>query len=330
MIYTLSSDTLTMFVKNRPYVIHNSHPSWPKMMDIIKGVVDQPSDDELIELLSVREAMKKAISDERVTVGYDGIYFQGNLLTGYMAERIFQMSRQGLQIDPWIKFLDKMMDHHSKQIFDDLFAWMEASRMPVTPDGNFIAYKKVNTDYRSFHASPDGSHLLHTKGEVVEMPRREVDDRRERTCSTGLHFASYDYAANSYYGGRGRMIVLEIDPRDVVSIPTDYNQQKGRAARYKMIDELEDMHVDPLTDTLVYDNDDDDEDTFGWYEEGGLNEMLSVDAGDIVKCVDHEGEDLTVGRDYKVCYDVDYDHLYVVGDNGHRTIRGLFHVRLND
>ena len=37
-------------------------------------------------------------------------------------------------------------------------------------------------------------------------------------------------------------LILKINPRDVVSIPTDYNASKGRACRYEVIGEL---GVDP-------------------------------------------------------------------------------------
>ena len=67
------------------------------------------------------------------------------------------------------------------------------------------------------------------------MPRNQVDENKDRTCSSGLHFCSYDYLA--HFGGE-RIMVLKINPKDVVSIPTDYNNSKGRCARYLVVDEL--------------------------------------------------------------------------------------------
>ena len=63
------------------------------------------------------------------------------------------------------------------------------------------------------------------------MPRHKVDDRSENTCSHGLHFCSQSYLPH-YAGGTGRILLLKIDPADVVSIPTDYNNAKGRACKY--------------------------------------------------------------------------------------------------
>ena len=71
------------------------------------------------------------------------------------------------------------------------------------------------------------------------MERNQVDDDQNQTCSTGLHFCSQEYL--NHFGG-ARTVIVKINPRDVVSIPNDYNNSKGRACRYEVIGEL---GVDP-------------------------------------------------------------------------------------
>jgi hypothetical protein len=39
------------------------------------------------------------------------------------------------------------------------------------------------------------------------------------------------------FGGE-RTVIVKINPRDVVSIPTDYDNSKGRACRYEVIGEV--------------------------------------------------------------------------------------------
>jgi hypothetical protein len=79
-------------------------------------------------------------------------------------------------------------------------------------------------------------------GKIVEMERNAVDDNMHNTCSTGLHFCSKEYLP--HFGNRDsgkkadRVVILKINPRDVVSIPADYNATKGRACRYEVIGEL--------------------------------------------------------------------------------------------
>ena len=64
-----------------------------------------------------------------------------------------------------------------------------------------------------------------------------VDDNQNNTCSSGLHFCSQEYLS-SFGDSSSRTMILKINPRDVVSIPTDYNNSKGRACRYEVIGEL--------------------------------------------------------------------------------------------
>jgi hypothetical protein len=45
----------------------------------------------------------------------------------------------------------------------------------------------------------------------------------------------------NHFGG-ARTVIVKVNPRDVVSIPSDYNGAKGRTCRYEVIGEL---GVDP-------------------------------------------------------------------------------------
>jgi hypothetical protein len=74
-------------------------------------------------------------------------------------------------------------------------------------------------------------------GTVVEMERNQVDDNKDQTCSTGLHFCGLSYL-DHFGGSDSRVVIVKIDPADVVSIPSDYNGAKGRACRYEVIGEM--------------------------------------------------------------------------------------------
>lgn len=256
LIFTLAENSLTLFVGMRPHTITRSHHNWDRLMRIVKGEEALPDDAELTRLLDVRQVIQ---SNDRIEIVGDELTVDGRVLNTYLTRRIVGMSQQGIDPKPWISFLDKLMQNPSKQVYDDLYTWLEASNMPINSDGRFWAYKKVDENLQSYHASPDGTHLQHQLGKYLSMPRREVDDRRENTCSTGLHFCGWDYL-RSYYGHSGKVIALLIDPADVVSIPTDYNFQKGRACGYTPVYVLADEDVKhvfdgegPLEGYYVYD-----------------------------------------------------------------------------
>ena len=129
---------------------------------------------------------------------------------------------------------------------DELYGYLEANNQPITEDGCFIAYKRVRLNYKDIHSGT----MDNSVGKTPSMDRGEVNDDREVTCSTGLHFCGMSYL--KHFPG-GRIVIVKVNPADVVSIPKDYNAAKGRACKYEVIGELEnDLEEDKLAATSVY------------------------------------------------------------------------------
>jgi hypothetical protein len=141
------------------------------------------------------------------------------------------MLQEGFPIEPMVNFMENLYQNPSKRSVDELYNFLEKSQLPITPDGHFLAYKKVRANYMDCHTGT----MDNSVGKIVEMERNEVDDNKDRTCSAGLHFCSLGYLG--HFGGE-RIMIVKINPRDVVSIPSDYNDTKGRACRYEVIGEL--------------------------------------------------------------------------------------------
>ncbi|KKL77279.1 hypothetical protein LCGC14_2036440, partial [marine sediment metagenome] len=87
-------------------------------------------------------------------------------------------------------------------------------------------------------------------------------------------------------GGGGRTVIVEINPRDVVAIPVDYGNAKGRCCRYTVVGEIEtgkDEHV-PEDHTfgtaLVTGYDSHDRDSGDWVSKDEAAEILCGDALD--------------------------------------------------
>lgn len=64
------------------------------------------------------------------------------------------------------------------------------------------------------------------------MRREDVDPDRNKCCSRGLHVASWEYAA-TYMGEV--LIEVQVNPKDVVAVPLDYNFGKMRTCRYRVV-----------------------------------------------------------------------------------------------
>ena len=83
----------------------------------------------------------------------------------------------------------------------------------------------------------------------------------------GFHAGSLDYAEG--FGRGGNLMIVEINPADVVSVPNDSDCQKLRTCKYKVVSLFKRKLVEPLCDE--YGDYDSHEDIYGEsdnYEEG--------------------------------------------------------------
>lgn len=227
---------LTVYLDGVPFNITSAHMNYTCIYDYLTLGGD---DVEYVrELIDEEKAIQDKVAEyDDITVSDGEVTYKGETVTGYLTDMMVRLLNRGTDIAPWAKFLRKLQKNPAKHAVDELYQWMEKAKMPLMPNGNFLAYKKVQDDYSSSHRNADGSTFWNFLGTKVKMPRNKVDDDRNRTCSSGLHFCSYEYLPQ-YMGTRGKVLLLEINPKNVVSIPTDYDFTKGRASAYKIVGEL--------------------------------------------------------------------------------------------
>jgi hypothetical protein len=220
----------------RPFTVTDSHRNYSAIVEALKA----KEYDRIHELVNTAAAFAKqapgqAFTD-RVTIDAEGgnVFVDGEPMHGVIIDRIFSMMQFGFDVKPIVTFLDNLLQNPSKSAIEELYSFMEVGGMPITEDGHFIAWKRVQSDMRSFYDNK----VIHEFGVELSMPREQCNPNRNETCSAGLHFCSQTYLSQ-YNGGDGRILILKINPRDVVSIPSDYNNAKGRACAYVPIGELE-------------------------------------------------------------------------------------------
>lgn len=225
---TITPNSLTLIVDGATHVLtEESHPNYAKIRTAWK-TKDIDSIRSLLDLTS----HLAGVMDGRVTVNHGVVELDGFSLDNTITDRIIEQHDEGFDAAPMCNFLANLHDNPSKQAVDELYLFLEASDLPITDDGCFIAYKMVRDDYKDNHTGTFDNSV----GQILEMPRNQVDDRRNNTCSTGFHFCSQGYLG--FYGGGGHVMVLKVNPRDVVSIPSDYENAKGRACRYEIVGEI--------------------------------------------------------------------------------------------
>lgn len=238
--FVFSGNVITVFPSGVPHQVDATHPNF----NTLRGMVltgPLTDEDEVRRLAAPAEEIVAKLANVkhfgRVTVGYDAIMLDGKVIHSYLADCILNLAGRGEDVTPYANFMNKLYENPSQTAIDELFLWLEAAKMPITPEGTFLAYKKVREDFTSFADSSFKNEV----GTYVEMDRNKVDPDRYRTCSAGLHFCSQSYLPQFHSGGI--VVVVEINPADVVAISADYNNAKGRAWRYFIHSVIEEQHT---------------------------------------------------------------------------------------
>jgi hypothetical protein len=243
--YIILEDSITLVLNMKQRNIDCSHPNFDEIVEAVR-CEDWKAVEKLVDVVKTIKTFVGDDSGLNVDVNAGVITYNGREIHSTLTNRIFTMIEEGFNATPLINFLRNLMENPSKRAVDELYGFLEYGKMPITPDGCFLAYKRVRDDYKSVHDGKTDNSI----GNVVEMPRNAVDEDSQQTCSYGLHFCSHEYLG--YFSG-DRVVVLKVNPRDVVAIPVDYNNTKGRACRYEVVGELSPEDVQKALGQNVWD-----------------------------------------------------------------------------
>ena len=236
--YVLSGDTLNVAIPGgKSYLVRRDN--FEAFDELLTALRDDSADVEAItNLLDVQKALSFAVDGfDDITVTDGAVLYKGEPIDNSLCTRIIEMTRQGFDAGPLVRFLSNLMLNPSSSSVRELYGFLGACQMPLTEDGHFIAYKIVKEDYTDIYTGK----MDNSPGKRVWMLRNQVDDDRTRTCSRGLHACSKTYLPNyGSLGGSDRVVILKINPAHVVSVPTDYNNAKMRVSEYFVLGELHD------------------------------------------------------------------------------------------
>lgn len=246
--YTVTPFGISFIVKGHSRVIAKDHSNY----DAIKTAVFDGDIDQVVNLTDIIAFIAKLTKGD-VQISNDAVRYKDGSreVPVYLATRILDNIRNKEPIEPICRMTEKLMENPNMDILEDLYRWIEKGNMPIAEDGDIIAFKKVQGDYYSVHSGPDGK-LFQGIGELVKMPREDCDERRDVTCSRGLHFCSYDYLEKFGAAGSSKVIIVKINPKNIVAIPTDYNHTKGRCCEFLVIDEVPETEARQFFNGNVY------------------------------------------------------------------------------
>ena len=246
---------LTLVLNNRTYQVLPDHINYKMILEALPIATA----DELLDIVDVEKAVA-TFSDGLVEIKNGQVTYEGEIVHGSISKRILEFMSKGLPFQPLVNFLNNLMENPSMQSQKELYDFLEHENLAITSDGHFLAYKAVRSDFKDKYRGTFDNSI----GNVVTMQRAKVDDNRARGCSDGLHAGALNYVAS--YGSvenGDRIVIVKINPRDVVSVPSDCNCEKLRTCRYEVIAEYEGELIKPLySSDFSYDehNDYDDDD----------------------------------------------------------------------
>lgn len=223
----ISDDTVTIFHHGSIITAHSSDP----VFDSVIAALADENYELAMELLDKPAVISKFVDSTKLQIKGYTVYYDGTPLPDGLTRRILKMREQGFNIAPMAQFAERLFNNPSERAIEELFGFLDVNELPITDDGCFMAYKRVRANFTDVHSGQ----FSNAVGNTVKMERKDVDDDANRTCSAGLHFCSLGYL--KHFTG-SKLVALKIDPADVVSIPIDYDNTKGRCCRYEVIEEL--------------------------------------------------------------------------------------------
>lgn len=253
--YILTDNSLTVVLTNKTHTMSSDSPNFPQA----KKALAEERWGDLEDLFDMAKAIQN-YADGNIRVENNKIFYKEDEVHNHVVDRILDFMTNDLPFKPVVRFLDKLMDNPSRRAVKELYNFLEHKSMPLTPDGNFLAYKGVKEDFTDCYSGKFDNSV----GQVLEMQRNGVCDDAEIGCSYGFHAGSHEYA-KGYASGGGNLMIVEINPADVVSVPNDCSCQKLRTAKYRVVAHHSTIER-PLDESLIgdYYNEESDDYSNDW------------------------------------------------------------------
>jgi hypothetical protein len=290
-----TNGSVTLFLKDECLTVANDHPNYNKIVEALKK-----GEFDIIEnLVNIAKAVTQYASGQ-ITVQNGQVFYGSFPLHNTLTNRILSMMHEGFKFDHMVKFLENLMQNPSNRAVNETYTFLENYGLPITDDGCFLAYKAVRNDYMDIYSGK----LDNRVGCAPSIPRNMVDENYERDCSTGLHVGALDYVVQYGHFVKGaeinvngnRLLIVKVNPKDVVSVPKYENHPKMRVTQYLVVSEIKDI-VKEL-DKVVYTSNAENLDPDRTYDETSCEEESEHDES-------HDG-DGGVGP---------YDEGYAVGES---------------
>jgi hypothetical protein len=236
LAYAITDNNISVNFDNQTHIISRSDALAEKLIQALR----EGRKDDIPELISASKRIEQ-YGQGAFSVSNGLIFVNGQPVHEVLSRKILKFQAEGLPHQPLVKFAENLQKNPSFRAVTELFQFLEKNDHPITDEGNFIAYKRVRSDFKDIHSGTFDNSV----GVTVEMPRNQVNEDSTQTCSNGLHVANWTYAHTqfaSHNPSTDLMLEVEVNPENVVSIPVDYDQSKMRVSKYKVLGVVDKEH----------------------------------------------------------------------------------------
>ena len=226
--YSLTNDSVTVIVDGNATTVAKGKLNY----NLIRDALLNEEWDLVPNLLTPKQALGDYLHGSPFRVKDDVLEFHNGDGT-YMvvplafADRIRASADKGESPIAYMSFFARLQKNPSARSVEQLWPFLGHQGIPVESTGHFLAYKAVNENLTDCHTGT----IDNSPGLIVRVQRNKVSDDPNHACHFGLHVGSLEYA--SRFGTR--LLIVRVDPANVVSIPHDASSQKMRVCEYEVV-----------------------------------------------------------------------------------------------
>lgn len=238
--YILSDTFVSVVSDGFPVTIYKQDMRYPRVIDCIKN-----KDWEGLHTAVSFSKTILSLTHKRVSVKNDTLYYRGEKVNHSLTNKILKYSADGFDVLYLLKFLNKLFRNKNPRSIETLYAYIERYKMPINESGNFLALKAVTSDLKDKWTGT----IDNSVGAIPQVKRKDCNTDPSNACSRDtLHCGNINYVKN-YARGDDKIILVEVNPKDVVNCPNNCGFEKLQVCKYKVLKCLGDKN-----DVMAFDS----------------------------------------------------------------------------
>jgi hypothetical protein len=224
--FTLTNTSVTVVWQGKPYIFQKGTPNFT----VIRNAILAEEWNKIPQLLTVDSSLAEWAKGEFSVQG-DQLFYKGDEIPKDLNARILRMASAGDNPSRFFKFCERLLMNPSARSVNCTPGFLEHEGIPLDEEGFIMAYKSVRMDFKDHYTGT----VDNSPGAEPEMPRNKISDDPREACHYGYHVGALTYAKDFHAGDDQRIVIVRVDPKDVVCVPYDCSQKKMRVCKYKVV-----------------------------------------------------------------------------------------------